>query len=56
MKRHLIQMVIAGGAVLAALVTFGVSPAAALPYALLLACPLMMIFMMIFMVRGTNHD
>lgn len=51
-KRHLTYMLIAAGAVLLGLWAFGLSPAAALPYALFLACPLMMVFMMF----GMNHS
>lgn len=50
-KRHLTYMLIGGGAILVALWAFGVSLATAIPYAFLLACPLMMVFMM----RGMDH-
>jgi len=50
-KRHLTYMLIAGGAVLGGLWAFGVSLSTAVPYAFLLACPLMMVFMM----RGMDH-
>lgn len=63
MKKHLAQMAIAGAIVLAGLVAFGVSPTAALPYAFLLACPVMMIWMMTTMSHnsgtgraGCGHD
>ncbi len=53
MKGHLKHMLIAGGAILAVLVVLRVDLRAALPYAIALACPLGMIFMM----RGSHgHD
>ena len=54
MKKHLIQMAIAGGVVLTGLVVFGVPLSTALPYALLLACPVMMIWMMASMNHATD--
>lgn len=50
-KRHLTYMIITGAAVLVGLWAFGVSLSAALLYAFLLVCPLMMVFMM----RGMDH-
>lgn len=50
-KRHFTYMLVAGGAVLGGLWAFGVSLSTAIPYAFLLACPLMMVFMM----RGMDH-
>lgn len=51
MKKHLVQMGVAGGVILVGLWAFGVPLSAALPYALFLACPLMMLWMM----TGMNH-
>jgi hypothetical protein len=49
-------MAIAGGVILAGLWAFGVPLTAALPYALFLACTLMMIWMMTTMNHGgMNH-
>lgn len=48
---HLKHMLIGGAAILAVLVLAGVPLATAATYALALACPLMMVFMM----RGMNH-
>lgn len=50
-KRHVTYMLIASGALFVGLWAFGVSLSTALPYAFLLACPLMMVFMM----RGMDH-
>jgi hypothetical protein len=50
-KRHFTYMLVAGVAVLGGLWAFGVSLSTAIPYAFLLACPLMMVFMM----RGMDH-
>jgi hypothetical protein len=50
--KHLKYMVLAGAAVLGLLILTGVSLSSALPYALALACPLMMVFMMATM----NHS
>jgi hypothetical protein len=49
---HLKWMLVAGGGALVVLALSGVSLAQALPYALLLACPLMMFFMMFSMSHG----
>lgn len=46
MKSHAKHMIIAVAVILVALMAFGVSWRQAAPYALLLACPLMMVFMM----------
>ncbi len=48
---HIKYMIIAGAVALAGLWAFGVPLGRALPYAILLACPLMMVFMM----RGMDH-
>jgi hypothetical protein len=56
MKKHLAQMAIAGSVVLAVLTLFGVPLSTGLRYALLLACPVMMMWMMTSMNRGTNCD
>lgn len=50
-KRHFTYMLVAGVAVLGGLWAFGVSLSTAIPYAFLLACPLIMVFMM----RGMDH-
>ena len=52
MKNHLKHMIIGGVAVFALLLAFGVDVGKALPWALLLACPLMMVGMMWSMNRG----
>jgi hypothetical protein len=52
MKRHLTQMLTAGGALLAVLLAVGVELGDALRWAALLACPLMMVGMMAIMGRG----
>lgn len=52
MKNHLKHMVIAGVGVFALLLIFGVDVGKALPWAALLACPLMMVAMMWTMNRG----
>ena len=46
MKLHAKHMVIGGAVILVALMAFGVSWRQAAQYAVLLACPVMMIFMM----------
>ena len=46
MKSHAKHMVIGGAVILVALMAFGVSWRQAAQYAVLLACPVMMIFMM----------
>lgn len=50
--KHVKQMLLVGGGLLAVLVLAGVPLGAALPYALLLACPVMMMAMMFFMGGG----
>lgn len=52
MKSHIIWMLVAAGAVLAALLLFRVNLAQALPLAVALACPLGMIAMMFMMGHG----
>ncbi|HYP72620.1 MAG TPA: DUF2933 domain-containing protein [Microbacterium sp.] len=55
MKKHLILLAGAATIILVGLVAFGVDLAQALPFALVLACPLSMIAMMYFMNRhGTR--
>jgi len=54
-KHHLKHMAIGAALVLALLLAFGVDLSRALPYALLLACPLGMVAMMFFMGRGNGH-
>lgn len=49
---HVKHMLIGAGLVLSVLLLSGVSPGTALFYALLLACPLMMVGMVVMMVRG----
>lgn len=56
MKHHLKHMLIAGGAILAVLLVLRVDLSAALPYAIALACPLGMIFMMKGMNGHGGHD
>lgn len=58
MKSHLKGMVVAAAAVLVVALATGVRPGAALPLAAALACPLMMIAMMVWMHRRghTGHD
>lgn len=51
MKGHLKHMLIGGAAILAILLVAGVDLKEALPWALLLACPLMMVAMMFMMNR-----
>ena len=59
MKSHLKGMVVAAAAVLVVALAAGVRPGAALPLAAALACPLMMIAMMVWMHRrgqaGQHH-
>lgn len=50
--KHLKYMLLAGAAVLGLLIVTGVPLSSALPYALALACPLMIVFMM----AGMNHS
>jgi hypothetical protein len=52
MRNHLKQMLLAGVAVLAVLLIAGVPFGRAVPYAVTLACPLMMVAMMWMMGRG----
>jgi Protein of unknown function (DUF2933) len=52
-KNHLLWMLGIGGVVLVVLLSTGRSFQQALPYALFLACPVMMVGMM-FMMRGGN--
>lgn len=54
-KHHIKHMAIGAAVVLALLLAFGVDLSKALPYALLLACPLGMVGMMFFMGRGNGH-
>jgi len=54
-KHHLKHMAVGAAVVLALLLAFGVDLSKALPYALLLACPLGMVGMMFFMGRGSGH-
>jgi hypothetical protein len=56
MKKHMIQMVAVGGIVLAGLVTFGVPFSTALRFAVVLACPLMMMWMMTTMNHSGGHS
>jgi hypothetical protein len=53
--KHLAYMVAAGGAAFGVMVLAGVPLGTALPYALLLACPLMMIAMMASMRGDDSH-
>jgi hypothetical protein len=53
-KNHLLGMLGIGAVVLVALLATGSSLRTALPFALLLACPLMMGGMMFMMMRGGN--
>lgn len=55
MKGHLKHMLIGGAAILAVLLVAGVDLGRALPYALLLACPLGMAAMMFFMMRQPGN-
>lgn len=54
--KHVTSMLGGGAVVLAVLWLAGVPLATALPYALLLACPLMMIAMMRSMNGGNSHS
>lgn len=49
---HVKHMLIAGGGLLVVLIVAGVPLGTALPYAVALACPLMMVAMMLMMGRG----
>lgn len=51
---HLKQMLIIGGAILAGLLAFGVPTGPALVTAATLACPIGMVAMMFFMMRGSQ--
>ena len=53
-KNHLKYMLLAGGAIAAVLLATGVRPGQALLTAAVLACPLMMVGMMVFMSRGAG--
>ena len=53
-KNHLLGMLGIGGVVLVGLLATGSSLKTALPYAALLACPVMMVGMMFMMMRGGN--
>jgi len=55
-KNHLLWMLGIGGVVLVVLLGTGRSFQQALPYALFLACPLMMAAMMFMMMRGNGHQ
>jgi Na+(H+)/acetate symporter ActP len=55
-KSHLLWMLGIGGVVLVVLLGTGRSLQQALPYALFLACPLMMVGMMFMMMRGNGHQ
>jgi len=55
-KNHLLQMLGIGGVVLVVLLATGTSFRTALPFAILLACPLMMGGMMFMMMRGDNSQ
>jgi hypothetical protein len=54
-RSHLTGMLLAGAAALAVALLAGFSLSSALPYAALLACPLMMVGMMVMMSRGGGH-
>ena len=56
MKKHMIQMVAVGGVVLAGLVAFGVPWSTALRFSVVLACPLMMVWMMTTMSHSADHS
>ena len=57
MKGHLKHMIIGAGAILAVLLVAGVDFRQALQWAILLACPLMMVGMMFMMNRkGGSHE
>lgn len=56
MKHHLKHMAIGAVVILAVLLAFGVNLGQALPYAILLACPLGMVAMMFFMNRQGGHN
>jgi hypothetical protein len=52
---HMKHMLIGGAGLLAVLLAFGVPLSSALPYAVFLACPLMMLMMMRSMGGGGGH-
>ena len=52
---HMKHMLIGGAGLLAVLLAIGVPLSSALPYAVLLACPLMMLMMMRSMGGGGGH-
>lgn len=52
---HVKHMLLGGGGILVALLVGGMSLGTALPYALLLACPLMMGAMMFMMMRDGSR-
>jgi hypothetical protein len=54
--KHAKHMIIGGVVILAALLLFGVPLSTALQYAVLLACPVMMIGMMAFMNHGSGQS
>ncbi|HEX2905208.1 MAG TPA: DUF2933 domain-containing protein [Jatrophihabitans sp.] len=56
--KHLKYMLLIGGGLFAVLLVAGVPLSAALSYALLLACPLMMVWMMLSMPShdGSEHS
>lgn len=56
MKHHIKHMAIGAVVILAVLLAFGVDLGQALPYAILLACPLGMAAMMLFMNRRGGHE
>jgi hypothetical protein len=49
---HMKHMLIGGAGLLAVLLAFGVPLSSALPYAVFIACPLMMFMMMFMMMRS----
>jgi hypothetical protein len=55
-KNHLLGMLGIGAVVLVVLLATGSSLKTALPYAALLACPLMMVGMMFMMMRGNGNQ
>jgi hypothetical protein len=52
---HMKHMLIGGAGLLAVLLAFGVPLSTALPYAIFLACPLMMLMMLRSMGGGGGH-
>lgn len=55
-RRHLLYMGVIGVVALAGMWLVGVPLDRAVPWALLLACPLMMAAMMLLMNHGASHD